>query len=103
MTKADLNFLSKQRERNTMGKFPYKAFLECMPMFLSQSDSQMSSQVRDKLASVVNRPHTERELYDAMAEIAALPIVPVAPKLVSGEISSFVKSFCDVTKFYERP
>ncbi len=87
-------------------EFDAAQWLEMMPLFLSGSDDQMAPWVREKVRAVVERPHKPSELYDVLAEVAAIPVTVIdkgPPRLLMGDISGFVQAFCDVKSHYRRP
>lgn len=75
-----------------------------MIMGISQcSDSQMTECLRQKCVTLIETSPSEAECFDLLNSISKEPCVKVADKVCLGEISSFIQTYCDVTKYYARP
>lgn len=79
------------------------------PLFLGMvigisqcSDSQMAGHLRQKCVTLLETSPSEAECYDFLNSISKEPCVKVADKVCLGEISSFIQTYCDVTKYYAR-
>jgi hypothetical protein len=73
---------------------------------INLSDVNMEGFVRTQFNDFVDKPYSDRELYDFFAEIAKLPVqhtIIDGRNFCSGPISSFIQTACDVTKYYVRP
>lgn len=57
-------------------------------------DSQVSDRIRQKCSSFIKEPRSESECYDLLDSISKEPC---------GEISSFIQTLCNVTKYYPKP
>lgn len=88
-------------------EFPFTIFKEAMGyMAFELSDREMEAYVRTKIKDCLSADPTPRQLYDMMAEVAALPCertVIQGQKVAVGHISGFVQAYCDVTQHYKRP
>lgn len=85
-------------------EFNAEGFRLMIPELCELSDSQMTPQVRQKLRDA--ECLSPAKLYDALAEIGRMSITLLSegpPKVYDGDISGFVKAFCEVDRYYERP
>lgn len=90
-----------------MTKFDFELFKKCMNVIAFElSDRELEPYVRQKIKDCLALDPTPQQLYDMMAEVAALPcdrLIINGQKLAVGDISGFVQALCDVKKHYIRP
>lgn len=70
--------------------------------FLNLSDSEMETHVKLKIQEFVANPYSTKELYYFLDSIAKIPVIRIG-KVAIGDISGFMQSTADVTKYYEIP
>ncbi len=77
-------------------------FFTVLKEFLNSSDREMEPYVREKIQEFVKEEHTPGEIYDFCDEISKLPCQRISEKICVGDISAFMQSVFDVTKYYEK-
>jgi len=79
-----------------------KTFFKVLKEFLNSSEREMEPYVREKIVEFVKDEHTPGEIYDFCDEISKLPCKRISEHACVGDISSFMQSVFDVTKYYEK-
>lgn len=85
-----------------MGKFDRKMGDCVLYTFLNLSDGEMETYIKLKIQEFVAKPYNTKELYYFLDSIAKIPVTRIG-KIAIGDISGFMQSAADVTKYYEIP
>ena len=79
-----------------------RTFFNVLKEFLNASDREMEPYVREKIKEFVKEAHSPEEIYDFCDSISKLPCQRISEKACVGDISAFMQSVFDVTKYYEK-
>lgn len=79
-----------------------QTFFKVLNEFLNSSDREMEPYVREKIVEFVKGEHTPGEIYDFCDYISKLPCQRLSEHACVGDISAFMQSVFDVTKYYEK-
>jgi hypothetical protein len=71
--------------------------------FLNSSDREMEPYVRKKIEKFLDKTtHTTEEVYNFCDEISKLPVTKLSETTCVGDISTFMQSVFNVSKYYEK-
>jgi len=88
-------------QKTKWDKFIAKTFTKTLKLFLKASEREMEPYVKEKIKEFLKNKHTPEEIFDFCDSISKLPMTKLSDKVCMGDISSFMQSVFDVTKYYE--
>jgi hypothetical protein len=82
-----------------------ETFNNVLEEFLNASDNEMEPYVREKIKKFLNNGenrNTREQIFDFCDSLSKLPVMKISKNACVGDISTFMQSVFDVTKYYTK-
>jgi hypothetical protein len=75
-------------------------FTNVLEEFLNASEREMEDYVRKEIKKFLESNHHRNEIFDFCDHLSKLPVIKISENTCVGDISTFMQSVFDVTKYY---